>query len=130
MSKNWSREELKASVKAYLEMRNLSASGETFKKRQFYTALSQRFGRTEKAFEYRMQNISFVLSIAGRSWLDGLKPARNVGANVAKEIEEIIAEVEGQKLSSNAEFETTVSSKRSIEKIAKPEGNPRPKGKK
>ena len=76
-----------------------------------------------------MQNISYVYSIAGRSWVDGLKPAKNVGANVASELEELIAEVEGQRLLSDAEFKASVDNKVSTKKVSKPKGNPQPKRK-
>src|SRR5256885_4490227 len=49
-----------------------------FTKKQYYKKLTQDYGRTVKAFEYRMQNISYVLSLMGRDWLTGLRPARNV----------------------------------------------------
>ena len=83
---NWSREELEASVKSYLEMRQKDLNGENYIKKEHYQRLSKAFSRTEKSFEYRMQNISYVFSLMGRDWVKGLKPAKNVGVNVFREI--------------------------------------------
>lgn len=72
----WSKEELSASVVAYIEMRKLESRGEKFIKKRVYEKLSEQFGRSPKAFEYRMQNISYVYSVLGRKWVSGLKPAK------------------------------------------------------
>ncbi len=40
-------------------------------------------GRTKGSVEFRMQNISTVLVELGRRRIEGYKPAKNVGANVA-----------------------------------------------
>lgn len=56
-----------------------------FTKKHYYEELHRKYGRTEKSFEYRMQNISYVLSLMGRNWLPGLKPAKNIGAKNAGE---------------------------------------------
>lgn len=121
MSDNWSREELRASVEAYVDMQRKQREGEPFTKKRCYQGLSARFGRTEKAFEYRMQNISYVLTLLGRDWLPGVKPAKNVGARVAAEIEQLLAEVEGRSSNPVAEFE--VHSRELRQKpLAKPAG--------
>ncbi|MFA0888180.1 MAG: hypothetical protein ACC613_03670 [Synergistales bacterium] len=83
----WSEEEIKASVETYLEMLHLELSGQSFVKKEYYQRLAGKFGRTIKAYEYRMQNISYVLAEKEQVWIKGLKPARNVGTNVAAEIE-------------------------------------------
>ena len=43
-----------------------------------------------------MQNISYVFSLMGRDWVKGLKPAKNVGVNVFREIEKNIAALENK----------------------------------
>jgi hypothetical protein len=86
MAENWSDDELAAAVGAYIEMAGLEAARKSYFKRDIYRDLAERFGRTEKAFEYRMQNISAVLDELGKSWIPGLKPAGNVGANVKHRI--------------------------------------------
>jgi hypothetical protein len=93
--RQWTEEELRASVQAYLDMAERSRRGERVVKSQYYATLSARFNRSPAAFEYRMQNISYVLTLLGRDWVAGLAPAKNVGTHVAGEIERLIAEAEG-----------------------------------
>lgn len=97
MAENWSDDELAAAVEAYGEMAGLEAARKPYSKRNIYRNLAKRFGRTEKAFEYRMQNISAVLNELGRSWIPGLKPAGNVGANVRSRIEALVERWEKDK---------------------------------
>ncbi|MBW3164605.1 HNH endonuclease [Ferrimonas balearica] len=126
MDNKWTKEELKAAVEAYIEMRKMEASGQRFHKKQYYRDLSMRFGRTEKSFEYRMQNISHIYDLMGRSWLPGLKPAKNVGTRTGVVIEQLISEVEGQRNPKVIEFESLVSKLRAQQSLAKPEGNKQP----
>ena len=86
MTENWSDGELAGAIDAYQEMAKLEAARKPYSKRQFYRDLAKRFGRTEKSFEYRMQNISAVLAEVGKGWIPGLKPAGNVGSNVKPRI--------------------------------------------
>ena len=109
---NWSREELEASVRSYLEMRQKDLEGKKYKKNEYYQRLSTEFSRTEKSFEYRMQNISYVFSLMGRDWVKGLKPAKNVGVNVFREIEEIIAALENKLPNDYASFQNDVVNSR------------------
>ncbi len=76
MSDNWTEQELKAAVEAYVRMHSDETNGVPFSKKQIYSELADSFGRTEKSFEYRMQNISYVYSLMGRKWVSGLKPAK------------------------------------------------------
>ena len=127
---NWTEEELRASVCAYVEMLGLEAQEEPYTKSHYYTKLSKQFGRTTKAFEFRMQNISYVYSAMGRQWLKGLKPAKNVGANVGKKLEALIFEIEGQVLPTDVAFDISVHAKVLGKPMAKPKGVKRPKRKK
>ena len=97
MTKIWSDAELEASVRSYLEMKDKELKGIKFTKVDYYRDLSKKFGRSEKSFEYRMQNISFVFSQLGREWITGLKPAKNVGSHVFGKIDEIIDRFEREK---------------------------------
>ena len=126
MSNEWSREELLASVEAYLDMQRMHRAGEKFIKKRYYEDLASRFGRTDKSFEYRMQNISYVMTLLGRIWLPGLKPAKNVGANVASEIEELIGLAEGRSVASIAGFEIEVRDQLKQPRLAEPSGRSRP----
>ncbi|WP_347254246.1 HNH endonuclease signature motif containing protein [Leminorella grimontii] len=124
--KPWTEAELRSSVIAYLEMLKLNQSGKKFNKKKYYDELAAQFGRTTKAFEYRMQNISYVLSLMGRSWLPGLKPAKNVGSNVGGQIEKLIADAEGI-TSSVAAFEIAVREAMKKKRTGPPPGNAKPK---
>lgn len=108
----WSDEELRASVEAYRQMQGMERAGRTAFKRPIYRALSERFGRTEKAFEFRMQNISAVLAMMGREWTPGLKPASHVGTSVAVRLERIIGEVDGVACAPRVEFEVVARERR------------------
>ena len=122
----WSREELDAAVKVYIVMRELEESGKKFVKKHFYEDLSKRFDRTPKAFEYRMENISYVYHQLGRSWLKGLKPAKNVGSKVFKVIQELISENESISLDPRIEFEDQVTQLRKNKVIERPPGKQSP----
>jgi len=123
----WGREELHAAVQSYLDMQRTLHAGGDVNKKAIYRSLSARFGRTEKAYEYRMQNISYVLSLQGRSWIPGLVPARNVGANVAVQIEGVLADLEGRPVNQCVSEEVQIQ--HSVEKgnVSKPIGIPEPK---
>ncbi len=90
MANNWSDDELESAARVYLEMQRKYDNGEYFTKREYYKMLHNKFGRTLKSFEYRMQNISYVLLTMGLKYLPGLPPAKNVGANVIKKIKRIL----------------------------------------
>ncbi len=126
MSENWTIEELEAAVDAYIEMRQKEADGDSFTKKSYYAALSEKFGRTEKSYEYRMQNISYVYSLMGRKWVTGLKPAKNVGTRVAGVLETLIHKVEGQALLPIAEFQSTVNTIKQKKNINPPKGKNKP----
>ena len=127
MSDGWSNEELRGAVDAYVEMQRIERKGQSLIKKRYYEELAAQFGRTEKAFEYRMQNISYVLSLMGRDWLTGLKPATNVGANVAAEIEALLAQAEGRKSVPVAAFEIAVREEAKKKNLLTPTGNRNPK---
>lgn len=126
MNDGWSDEEIRASVEAYLDMLRKERNNQPFVKKQYYRELAARFGRTEKAFEYRMENISYVLSLKGRDWISSLKPARNVGTNVAEKIERQLDFVEGRKSTPTVVFDMTVKKITPEELRQKPAGNVRP----
>ena len=124
---NWSREELEASVRSYLEMRQKDLNGENYIKKEYYQRLSKAFSRTEKSFEYRMQNISYVFSLMGRDWVKGLKPAKNVGSNVFREITEIISDLENKLPDEYALFQNDVINYLKNTKNSPPSGSKKPK---
>ncbi len=99
--------------------------GQPYVKKAVYDALAGRFNRTSKAFEYRMQNISYVLTLMGRQWLPGLKPAKNVGSNGVL-IEQFINELENRSSVPTVKFELEVRDALKKSPIAPPPGNANP----
>lgn len=57
----WTQDQLAAAVHAYRLMQLRAAQGLSVNKAQVYRELAEVHGRTPKAWEYRMQNISHVL---------------------------------------------------------------------
>jgi 5-methylcytosine-specific restriction protein A len=88
---SWSDAELLATVKAYKELMD----GLRQNKASTYRELSERFDRKPGAYERRMQNISAVLEDSRRELLRGLKPQKNIGANVRPRLARFIDEVFG-----------------------------------
>lgn len=108
MPDEWSDEELRASVEAYIDMMQKYNNSINFVKKRYYENLANTYGRTVKSFEYRMQNISYVFSLLGRSYLPGLKPKQNVGQKNIQRIEYFIANLENKPLIPTAAFESSV----------------------
>lgn len=104
----WTDDELKSSVEAYVEIRRIQIDGGKVNKADIYRTLAQQHGRSPKAFEYRLQNISHVYALMGRSWAEGLKPARNVGTTTAAKLEELIHITERTSVPPVVEFEQRV----------------------
>ena len=100
-------------------------AGQPYVKKAVYDALAERFNRTSKAFEYRMQNISYVLTLMGRQWLPGLKPAKNVGSNGVL-IEQFINALENRSPVPTVKFELAVRDALKKPPIAPPPGNANP----
>lgn len=86
----WTEDELADAVEAYRQMEARLANGSALEKTRVYRELAARHGRTSKAWEYRMQNISHVLDQAGKPWLPGLLPASNVGAKVEPKLAKLL----------------------------------------
>jgi hypothetical protein len=98
----WSDAELSATVDAYLgyladEGAGLTPSKKALREQLLAGPLS---GRTAGSYEYRMQNISAVLEKLGRPWIDGYKPAGNVGPTNTLKIRRLIQEGLGRSIPS------------------------------
>lgn len=91
----WTEDELAAAVRAYRQMEASLANGSGVEKAKVYRGLADLYGRTPKAWEYRMQNISHVLHQSGQPWLAGLRPAGNVGAVVGLRIAKLLEDSAG-----------------------------------
>jgi len=90
---DWSEAEIQAAVDAYLSMLSREQNGQAINKAHENRVLREGAlaGRTKGSVEFRMQNISTVLVELGRNRIEGYKPAKNVGANVAKSIREALS---------------------------------------
>jgi 5-methylcytosine-specific restriction enzyme A len=62
----------------------------------------------------------------GRNWLLGLRPAKNVGANVASQIEELIGLAEGRSVASISGFEIEVRDQLKQPRLAETSGHSSP----
>jgi 5-methylcytosine-specific restriction protein A len=122
----WTSAELEAAVTAYISMRQQHLDGQRYSKARYYNDLARRFHRTAKAFEYRMQNISHVLSLMGRDWIPGLVPARNVGPQIASQIEQLIQKVEGRPAAPAVAFERELAELMASPPQAPPVGSTAP----
>jgi len=125
--KKWSREELLESTTAYFEMLEHELNDIKYIKKRYYEKLAIKLGRTPSSIEMRMQNISSVLSNLGRTWIAGLKPMKNVGANVTSQIEQIIWDIDGGKSIPSASFVGKVKVlRKKVLSTKKPQGNKSP----
>jgi 5-methylcytosine-specific restriction protein A len=127
MDKDWDSEELRATVEAYIEMLEHERAGRVFVKKQYCKKLAQAFGRSEKAYDNRMQNISYVLSLIGRSWLMGVRPAKNVGTDMAVRIEALLQEIGGYEGLPIVAFEMAAREEANPKNLAQPGDRVAPK---
>ncbi len=123
----WSDYEVEDSVREYLKMLTLTRNGEKFNKAQIYRELSGRHKRGAKAYEFRMQNISYVFELMGRAWVSGLKPKRNITAHQVELIENLIASIENKPFEGLASFEAKVKDSFNKPNSSKPKGDAKPK---
>ncbi|QDP20020.1 hypothetical protein FMM02_08665 [Sphingomonas xanthus] len=92
----WTEQELRASVDAYLLMLTDELAGRAYSKTEVRKQLlaGALRNRSSGSIEYRMQNISSVLRGMKRPWIEGYKPARNVGEATAARIRRHIVELD------------------------------------
>ena len=123
--KKWTENEIQASVEEYLKLRDAEINGEKPNKSAIYRSLSERFGRSPKAFEDRFRNISYVLAEHGREWVKGLKPYENVGPTNLNRIRDALFKQRPGFLNSPAYFPAKGPS--TSPPNSPPKGNERPK---
>jgi 5-methylcytosine-specific restriction protein A len=84
----WTDTELDASVKVYLEMLSKEKNRIPYRKSDYRKQVlaGALKGRSEGSFEFRMQNISYVLYDLGQPFIQGYKPAKNVGTKTTASI--------------------------------------------
>lgn len=85
---NRTKEEINASVKAYLYMLGMQREGKKFVKAKINRQVLdlELKNRSKGYLEFRHRNISYVLSILGETYVKGYLPAQKPGTNVIKEI--------------------------------------------
>lgn len=135
----WTNEELEASVDGYLWMLQMETDGKPYVKSKVNHELREGVlsSRSQGSIEYRMQNISAVMSELGLPWVKGYKPASNVGEQVKKYIKELVLKrYEGENVVSkptvdHEEYrrrsEVLSKRKRSGSLKVKPKGHDKPK---
>ncbi|OQP58737.1 HNH endonuclease [Niastella populi] len=134
-NETWTDAELDASVKVYLEMLSKEKNGIPYKKSEHRKqALAGVLkGRSEGSFEFRMQNISYVLYDLGLPYIKGYKPAKNIGTNTTASI---LRSLERNKFIIDDNYEPTPEDdklkqrtkqlRRKINLIVRPTGQPKP----
>lgn len=91
MSELWSDDELSKAIIAYFKMLKYEKDKTPYVKAEMNRELQAELtGRDRSSIEYRWQNISAVLADNNLQFIDGYKPAKNVGANVKERIWKII----------------------------------------
>jgi 5-methylcytosine-specific restriction protein A len=131
----WSDNELDAAVTAYLDMLSMELASNAYNKTEIrrFALAGALSGRSEPSFEYRMANISAVLSGMGRRWIEGYKPAKNVGTNVQRRIIESLRRLDAltpQDLEPDADPDKLfrkVRRARRVPPASPPRGNREPK---
>ena len=88
----WTRLEVEATVRDYMEMLSLELRGETFNKAQRNERLRELLdNRSRGAVEYKHENISAVLIELGMPYVKGYKPHFNVQALLREVVPEHIS---------------------------------------
>lgn len=79
VGRDWSREEVEATVKDYFDMLRLEATGERYSKAEHNKALQKKLpARSKASIEMKHQNISAVLDQLELPFIPGYKPRANV----------------------------------------------------
>lgn len=90
---DWKQEENESTVREYFQLFVSDISGNKINKTSSYRKLSQKFGRSQSAYEFKMHNISAVLVRLGWPHLRGLAPLGNYQGSleieVARQIQEL-----------------------------------------
>jgi 5-methylcytosine-specific restriction enzyme A len=95
MTEPWTDAELKLAIEAYFLMLKYEQQKTPYVKVEINRQLQAKMPtRTHKSIEYRWQNISSVLNDNKLPYIDGYKPAKNVGANVKERIWQLITSLQ------------------------------------
>lgn len=82
---NWTPNEVRTCVDAYLAMLGLEVAGIKYSKIEFNRQVQTSTGRSKGSVEFKFQNISAVLNQFGLRWIQGYKPATNAQTGAIQE---------------------------------------------
>ena len=84
---DWSPDEIAVVVAEYFLMLADEHNGRPYRKSEHRRRVAGAIGRTEKAVEYKFENVSAVLEELSMPWIWGYKPARNYQNALAEAVE-------------------------------------------
>ena len=125
MNNEWTNEELLDTVKSYIDMWHKQKLNVPFIKKDYYKNLYNKYGRSPSAFEYRMQNISYIFEILNLGWVKGLKPAKHIGEKNTQILERMVKENLTEKILLE-NFDKIVQNELKKDTIPLPNGNKHP----
>ncbi|WP_161941212.1 DUF3883 domain-containing protein [Pseudovibrio axinellae] len=74
----------------YFEMLRLDLRGQAFNKAARRRALTLSISRSDKAIEFKQQNVSAVLEGLQHPWVTGLRPAKNYQGSLAEAVQRFL----------------------------------------
>ena len=90
LRRNWSREEVDAVVRDYLEMLRIEQAGEDYNKSDRRRRLMQRIDRSHASIERKHQNISAVMVELGLPCIEGYLPAGHYQALLLEAVDDCL----------------------------------------
>ncbi len=88
----WSEDEVRATVGAYFAMLELELAGTDLNKKAHRELLAKRLdGRSPKAIDYKLMNVSAVLDERGLRYIEGYKPMPHYQKTLKDEVGEYLA---------------------------------------
>lgn len=106
----WRQDENEATVREYFELFVDDIAGRKINKAAVYRKLSQQFGRSQSAYEFKMHNISAVLVRLGWPHLRGLIPLGNYQGSLEIEVARQISQLSDSDISPLKNSETVDTS--------------------
>lgn len=90
MARSWSDEENRLVAGGYMEIVEHEAASSPFSKKDVYDRIAASIGRTPKAVEFKMLNVSGALEELGLGFASGLTPFRNFQRSLVDSVEEAL----------------------------------------
>ena len=86
-NRNWTDEENDLTVSAYLWMLKAQMTGREFVKRDRIEVLVGQVNRSRKAIEFKLCNVSAILSDIGFGWVSGYRPLSHIQKSLISAVE-------------------------------------------